>query len=50
MGGSLREVRCLGAGVATPLSVRLTWLIVRDDGGWKIVSYHVSSETPLIER
>ena len=39
-----------GARVATPSSVKLTWVIVRDDGGWKIVSYHVSSETPLIER
>jgi len=39
-----------GARVATPSSVKLTWVIVRDDCGWKIVSYHVSSETPLIER
>jgi len=24
-------------------------VIVRDDGGWKIVNHHVSSKTPLIE-
>ncbi len=35
---------------ATPLSVKLTWVIIRDDGGWKIVSHHVSSKTPLIEQ
>jgi uncharacterized protein (TIGR02246 family) len=35
---------------AEPLSVKITWVIVREDGGWKIVSHHVSSKTPLIER
>ena len=32
-----------------PLSVKITWVIVREDGDWKIVSHHVSSRTPLIE-
>jgi len=31
-----------------PLSVKITWVIVREDGGWKIASHHVSSRTPLI--
>jgi ketosteroid isomerase-like protein len=31
-----------------PLSVKITWVIAREDGGWKIVSHHVSSKTPLI--
>jgi uncharacterized protein (TIGR02246 family) len=34
---------------APPLSVKLTWVIVREDGDWKIASHHVSSLTPLIE-
>lgn len=34
---------------AEPLAVKITWVIVREDGGWKIVSHHVSSKTPLIE-
>ena len=33
---------------AAPLSVKLTWVIVREDGEWKIASHHVSSMTPLI--
>ena len=33
---------------AEPLSVKITWVIVREDGDWKIVSHHVSSKTPLI--
>jgi uncharacterized protein (TIGR02246 family) len=32
-----------------PLSIKITWVIVREDGDWKIVSHHVSSKTPLIE-
>jgi uncharacterized protein (TIGR02246 family) len=32
-----------------PLSVKITWVIVREDGDWKIVSHHVSARTPLIE-
>jgi uncharacterized protein (TIGR02246 family) len=39
----------LGDGEA-PLSVKITWVIVREDGDWKIASHHVSSRTPLIER
>ena len=35
---------------AEPLSVKITWVIVREDGDWKIVSHHVSSKTPLIEQ
>ena len=31
-----------------PLSVKITWVIAREDGGWKIVSHHVSSKAPLI--
>lgn len=32
-----------------PLVVKLTWVIVREDGDWKIASHHVSSKAPLIE-
>jgi len=31
-----------------PLTVKITWVIVREDGNWKIASHHVSSKTPLI--
>ena|ERR1700754_440402 len=31
-----------------PLIVKITWVIVREDGDWKIVSHHVSSKAPLI--
>jgi uncharacterized protein (TIGR02246 family) len=34
---------------APPLLVKITWVIAREDGEWKIVSHHVSSKTPLIE-
>lgn len=30
------------------LSVKITWVIAREDGEWRIVSHHVSSRTPLI--
>jgi ketosteroid isomerase-like protein len=30
------------------LTVKITWVIVREDGGWKILSHHVSSKAPLI--
>jgi uncharacterized protein (TIGR02246 family) len=30
------------------LSVKITWVIAREDGRWKIVSHHVSSKVPLI--
>jgi uncharacterized protein (TIGR02246 family) len=33
-----------------PLSVKISWVIAREDGEWRIVSHHVSSKTPLIER
>ncbi len=35
---------------AEPLTVKITWVIIREDGEWKIVSHHVSAKTPLIER
>jgi ketosteroid isomerase-like protein len=35
---------------AEPLVVKITWVIVREEGDWKIVSHHVSSKTPLIEQ
>jgi uncharacterized protein (TIGR02246 family) len=37
----------LGDG-APPLSVKISWVIAREDGEWRIVSHHVSSRTPLI--
>jgi uncharacterized protein (TIGR02246 family) len=33
---------------ATTLSVKITWVIAREDGDWKIVSHHVSSKLPLL--
>jgi uncharacterized protein (TIGR02246 family) len=30
------------------LSVKITWVIVHEDGDWKIVSHHVSSRGALI--
>jgi ketosteroid isomerase-like protein len=30
------------------LSVKITWVIAREDFDWKIVSHHVSSKAPLI--
>src|SRR6476620_8298539 len=35
---------------AEPLVVKITWVIIRESGEWKIVSHHVSSKTPLIEQ
>ena len=35
---------------AEPLVVKITWVIVREDGEWKIASHHVSSKTPLIRQ
>ena len=35
---------------AEPLVVKITWVIVREDGDWKIVSHHVSSKAPLIKQ
>ena len=33
---------------AEPLSVKISWVIAWEEGGWKIVSHHVSSKIPLI--
>jgi len=30
------------------LTVKITWVIVREGGGWKILSHHVSSQAPLL--
>ena len=30
------------------LTVKITWVIVCEDGGWKILSHHVSSKAPLL--
>jgi uncharacterized protein (TIGR02246 family) len=35
---------------AEPLRVKITWVIIREGGEWKIVNHHVSSKTPLIEQ
>ena len=35
---------------AEPLVVKITWVIIREAGEWKIVSHHVSSKTPLIKQ
>jgi ketosteroid isomerase-like protein len=35
---------------STELTVKITWVIVREDGDWKIVSHHVSSKAPLIDQ
>jgi uncharacterized protein (TIGR02246 family) len=34
---------------ASPLSIKLTWVIVREDSAWKIASHHASSLTPLLD-
>ena len=31
-----------------PLSVKITWVVVQEDGEWLIASHHVSSQTPLL--
>ena len=33
---------------AEPLLVKITWVLVQQEGGWKIASHHVSSRTPLL--
>ena len=35
-------------GDAPSLAVKITWVIAREDGDWKIACHHVSSQTPLI--
>jgi uncharacterized protein (TIGR02246 family) len=32
------------------LTVKITWVIVREDDDWRIVSHHVSSKSPLIDQ
>ncbi len=34
----------------SPLTVKITWVIIREGGEWKIVSHHVSSKAPLIDQ
>lgn len=36
--------------VALTLSVKISWVIVRQDDGWKIASHHVSSRIPLLQQ
>ena len=33
---------------AEPLTVKITWVLVQEEGDWKIASHHVSSQTPLL--
>jgi uncharacterized protein (TIGR02246 family) len=35
---------------ALSLSVKISWVIAREDGGWKIASHHVSSRLPLLQQ
>ncbi|WP_375774935.1 YybH family protein [Bradyrhizobium sp. ma5] len=35
-------------GDAPSLTVKITWVITREDGDWKIACHHVSSQAPLI--
>jgi uncharacterized protein (TIGR02246 family) len=35
---------------ALKLSVKISWVIVREDDGWKIASHHVSSKIPLLQQ
>ncbi|QIO33735.1 nuclear transport factor 2 family protein [Bradyrhizobium sp. 1(2017)] len=36
------------AGERDDLVVKMSWVIVREDGDWKIVNHHASAKTPLI--
>lgn len=36
------------AGERDDLVVKMSWVIVREDGEWKIVNHHASSQAPLI--
>jgi uncharacterized protein (TIGR02246 family) len=36
------------AGERPDLIVKMSWVIIREDGGWKIVNHHASSQAPLI--
>lgn len=36
------------AGERDDLVVKMSWVIIREDGDWKIVNHHASSREPLI--
>jgi hypothetical protein len=36
------------AGEWAEFSVKMSWVILREDGDWKIVNHHASSRAPLI--
>ena len=36
------------AGEREEFSVKMSWVILREDGDWKIVNHHASAKTPLI--
>jgi uncharacterized protein (TIGR02246 family) len=36
------------AGERPVLAVKMSWVIVHEDDGWKIVNHHASAKTPLI--
>ncbi|WP_426615968.1 YybH family protein [Bradyrhizobium sp. McL0616] len=36
------------AGERAEFSVKMSWVILREDGDWKIVNHHASSRVPLI--
>ena len=36
------------AGERPDLVVKMSWVIVREDGNWKIVNHHASAKAPLI--
>ena len=36
------------AGERPPLAVKMSWVILREDGDWKIANHHASSRAPLI--
>ena len=36
------------AGERPDLVVKMSWVIIREDGEWKIVNHHASSKQPLI--
>ncbi|UWU80900.1 nuclear transport factor 2 family protein [Bradyrhizobium huanghuaihaiense] len=36
------------AGERDDLVVKMSWVIIREDGDWKIVNHHASSKAPLI--
>ena len=36
------------AGERAEFSVKMSWVILREDGDWKIVNHHASSQVPLI--